>query len=61
MGESHFERVTRQGIETRIGEALLAGDSNLMNEQLDIWPTGRPRPTVSLEAARYAVKAMEEA
>ncbi len=57
MAESHFERVTRRGIETRITDAHNAGDSNLANAQLDIYPTGRPRPELSLEVARHAVDA----
>lgn len=43
MEESHFARVTREGIEKRITEAYEAGDMHLVNEQLDIYPTGRPR------------------
>lgn len=53
MTESSFAQVTRQGIEKVASEALAAGDSNLMNAQLDIWPTGHLRPDVSVEAAHH--------
>lgn len=56
MSESHFQRVTRQGIEGNINQAYEKEDMHLVNEQLDIWPYGRPRPAVSLEVARYALR-----
>lgn len=42
--ESGFSKVTREGIERNIIEALAANDIDLVNAQLDIYPTGRPRP-----------------
>lgn len=43
MSESGFHKVVREGIERNIAQALAAGDSDLANAQLDIWPYGRPR------------------
>ncbi len=42
-GESHFEIATRQTIERDITEAYEAGDSNLVNIKLEVWPYGRFR------------------
>lgn len=56
MAESHFQRVTRQGIEGNINHDYEAGDMHQVDERLDVWPYGRRRPDVSLEVARYAVR-----
>lgn len=49
MSESKFSQVTREGIERNITEAYEAGDINLTNEQLDIYPTGHPRPEIVMD------------
>lgn len=51
MSESHFQLVTREGIERDISEAQSAGDSNLVNDKLAQWPYGRERPSISEERA----------
>lgn len=51
-GEAKFNYVTRIGIEKRITEAFNAGDINLANEQLDIYPYGRRRNEISTEEVR---------
>ncbi len=53
MTESHFERVTRQGIEKNITEAYNAGDSSLANYHLGLYPYGKERPSISTEMAHH--------
>lgn len=54
--ESSFAQVTREGIERTINEAVNAGDMNLADAQLDIYPTGFSRPEISLEQAHEIAK-----
>lgn len=56
MAESHFQKVTRQGIEGNINHDYEQDDMHRVNANLDIWPYGRRRPNTSLEVARYAVR-----
>ena len=56
MTESGFSKVTREGIERNIDEAVNAGDGGLVNYNLDLWPTGRPREEITLEAAHHIAK-----
>lgn len=51
MPESPFELQTRQTLERDIAEAQIAGDSNLVNDKLQIYPYGRERPQISDESA----------
>lgn len=47
MSESHFAKMTRQGIEGQIKDGFAANDINAVNYQLDQYPTGRKRPDIS--------------
>ena len=57
MSETPFQITTRQGIEKTIREASAAGDANLSNAQLDLWPYGRERPPISVEQAHHIATA----
>lgn len=54
MLESGFEKTTRLGLEARIRDHFTAGDIKVVDELLDIYPSGRTRPDMSLEQARHA-------
>ena len=56
MSESGFHKTTRLGIERSIREAFESGDMQLTNYHLDLYPTGRPRPEMSLELARHVAQ-----
>ncbi len=56
MAESHFQRVTRRGLEGFIKDAVKANDINLVNEKLDIYPTGKKRTGISLERAHEVAR-----
>lgn len=56
MSETHFNIAVRKTIETDLVEAYKAGDSNQVNAKLDIYPGGRPRPNISIEAAHHIAK-----
>ncbi len=51
MEESHFERITRQGLEGNMSRDYGEGDMHQVNAGLEKWPYGRDRPPVSLEYA----------
>lgn len=53
MGESHFQRVTRQGIEKNITDAYESNDEALMNHHLQLYPYGKERQPISEELARH--------
>lgn len=51
MPETGFETTVKSTIERDIQEAFEAGDMNLVDQKLDIYPYGRERPYISLERA----------
>lgn len=56
MSETPFNKTIRLGLEARLRDHYKAGDVHVVNDLLDIYPTGFPRPEISVETARHVIE-----